>query len=114
MAVLEQLDKKMSDAVHRRARFVFCCALFAAFLVLALTGCAAYQLDHITTTTTLDSQGEPMRVVKHCSVSVISSREVRGADLAVNEQCEVSGGAGALGANAEAIGLIKDIVRTLP
>ncbi len=35
---MEQLDKKMADAVHRRARFIFCCALFAAVIVLAMTG----------------------------------------------------------------------------
>lgn len=104
-----------AEIFKKQVKFNICLALFAAFLILAMTSCASYQMSHQTTTTTMgETVGQQVVVVDHCSVSIASMREVRSGDLTVNKDCEVTGGAGALGTNAEAIGLIKEIIRKVP
>jgi len=91
--------------------------LLMPVLVVAVVGCAHYELKHtFTTTNTIGTQ-----TVELCHLSILSMREIKAGDIKISKGCALSGSGEKLGVNekmlelmSETVTLMSDAVKKVP
>lgn len=103
-------------AENKGRQLSFCLVLCVLFglAILSVMACARYQLDNDVVTTSRLPDGTEVIETAKCKLTVTSMREVRDADIKLSNDCALTGGANALGANERAIEMIREIVEAVP